>query len=101
MPDDCGDDFGKRSKELKTDTWYTVKIRAKSNTGTNTDGSVSYEIDGQTLLSQAIRWTTNDDYRKIKYITFHTFRGGSQEYWETTTDGLIYYDDLTFTRIAN
>jgi len=101
MPDDCGNDFGKRSKELKTDTWYTVKIKVKSNTGTNTDGFVYYEIDGQTLLSQAIRWTTNDDYRKIKYITFHTFRGGSQEYWEATTDGLIYYDDLVFTRIAN
>lgn len=101
MPENCGNNFGKQSKELSKNTWYTIKIRVKSNSGSNTNGYVSYEVDGVTLLSQNIRWTTNDDYRKIRYLTFHTFRGGSQEYWQSTTDGLIYYDDLTFTRISS
>lgn len=101
MPDNCGNSFGKQSKQLNKNVWYTVKIRVKSNTGSAANGYVSYEIDGVTLLSQSIRWTTNDDYRKIRYITFHTFRGGSQEYWQSTTDGLIYYDDLVFTRISS
>lgn len=100
MPEDCGNSFGKQSKQINTDTWYTVKIKVKSNTGSNTDGLVSYEIDGVNLLNQVLRWTTNADYRKVKYITFHTFRGGSQEYWQATTDGYIYYDDLVFKRIA-
>ena len=100
MPETCGNSFGKQSKELTIDTWYTIKIKVKSNTGSNTDGSVVYEVDGENLLTQAIRWTTNDAYRKIKYITFHTFRGGSQEYWQATTDGNIFYDDVVIKRIA-
>ncbi len=100
MPETCGNSFGKQSKQLTTNTWYTIKIRVKSNTGSNTDGLVSYEVDGENLLTQSIRWTTNDAYRKVRYITFHTFRGGSQEYWQATTDGYIYYDDLVLKRIA-
>lgn len=101
MPDRCGDTFGKESKRLTTDRWYTVKIRVKSNTGTNQNGWVSYEVDGETLLTQAIRWTTNDAYRKIRYVTFHTFRGGSAEYWESTSSGDIFYDDVVINRIAD
>lgn len=101
MPEDCGDSFGKQSVKLNKDQWYTVKIRVKSNFGSATNGSVLYEIDGVTLLSQPIRWTTNDAYRKIQEITFHTFRGGSDEYWGSTTEGDIYYDDLTWTKIAD
>src|SRR5690606_14906890 len=36
MPESCGDNFGKQSKRITTNTWYTVKIRVKSNTGSNT-----------------------------------------------------------------
>jgi hypothetical protein len=101
MPENCGNNFGKKSSTLAKNTWYTVKIRVKSNSGTSTNGSVFYSIDGVTLLSQSIRWTTDDNYRKIKNITFHTFRGGSEEYWQSSSDGLIYYDDLSYTRIAS
>ena len=101
MPEDCGNNFGKRSKILSKNTWYTVKIRVKSNSGSSTNGSVLYQIDGVTLLSQSIRWTTNDSFRKIKNITFHTFRGGKDDYWESSSDDLIYYDDLSYTRIAS
>lgn len=101
MPSTCGNNFGKQSKTLSKNTWYTVKIRVKSNSGSSTNGSVLYQIDGVTLLSQSIRWTTNDSFRKIKEITFHTFRGGSDTYWQANTDGLIYYDDLSYTRISS
>jgi len=101
MPSTCGNNFGKQSKTLAKNTWYTVKIRVKSNSGSSTNGSILYQIDGVTLLSQSIRWTTNDTYRKIKEITFHTFRGGSDTYWQANTDGLIYYDDLSYTRISS
>lgn len=101
MPENCGNNFGKQSVQLNKNQWYTVRIRVKSNSGSSTNGSVLYQIDGATLLSTAIRWTTNDSFRKIKEITFHTFRGGSDTYWQSTSDGLIYYDDLTWTRIAS
>ena len=101
MPEDCGNNFGKQSQTLNKNQWYTIKIRVKSNSGTSTNGSVFYSVDGSTLLSQSIRWTTSDTNRKIKYITFHTFRGGSQDYWESSSDGLVYYDYLSYTRIAS
>jgi hypothetical protein len=101
QPSTCGNSFGKQSSTLSKDRWYTVRIRVKSNLGTSTNGSVLYTIDGVTLLSTSIRWTTNDTYRRIKEITFHTFRGGSDTYWESSTDGLIYYNDLNWTRIAS
>lgn len=101
MPQQCGDSFGKQSKILAKNTWYTIKIRVKSNTGSNYDGSVFYSVDGVTLLSMNnIRWTTNTSKRLIRQISFHTFRGGSQDYWGSTTDGLIYYDDVNWQRLA-
>lgn len=102
MPEDCGNNFGKQSKQLAKNTWYTIKIRVKSNTGSNFDGQISYSVDGVDLLTKNdIRWTTDTSKRLIKVITFHTFRGGSQDYWASTSDGLIYYDDLTWNRIAS
>lgn len=101
MPETCGDNFGKQSVRLNKNQWYSIKIRVKSNSGSSTNGSILYQVDGVTLLSTAIRWTTNDANRKIKELTFHTFRGGSQDYWMSDSDGLIYYDDVTWTRIAS
>jgi hypothetical protein len=73
----------------------------KSNTASNFDGQVFYSVDGVTLLSKNdIRWTTNTSKRLIKLISFHTFRGGSDDYWGSTADGLIYYDEVTWNRIA-
>ncbi|MFD1256014.1 polysaccharide lyase [Mucilaginibacter terrae] len=90
MPADCGDSFGKQSVNQNRDQWYTLKTRVKSNLGTATNRSVLYEIDEVTLLNQSIRWIINDAYHNIQQIKFHTFRGGSDEYWELTTDGDIY-----------
>lgn len=101
MPENCGDNFGKQSKQLAAGTWYNIKIKVKSNTASNKDGWVSYEVDGENLLTQSLRWTTNDAYRKIRYITFHNFRGGSDTYWQSATDSYIYFDDLVFRRIAD
>ncbi|QNK61040.1 hypothetical protein H7F33_10615 [Pedobacter sp. PAMC26386] len=102
MPDDCGNNFGKQSKQLSKNTWYTIKIRVKSNTGSDFNGQITYDVDGVNLLSKNdIRWTTDTSKRLIKVITFHTFRGGSQDYWSSASDGLIYYDDLSWTRLAS
>jgi len=102
MPTDCGDSFGKKSVTLSKNTWYTIRIRVKSNTGSSYNGSVFYSVDGVTLLSKNdIRWTTNTAKRLIKAVSFHTFRGGSDPYWGSTSDGFIYYDDLTYNRLAS
>jgi len=102
MPDQCGDSFGKKSVTLAKNTWYTIRIRVKSNTGSSYNGSVFYSVDGVTLLSKTdIRWTTNTAKRLIRSISFHTFRGGSDPYWGSSSDGFIYYDDLSYTRLAS
>ncbi|MDB5127789.1 polysaccharide lyase [Mucilaginibacter sp.] len=97
-----GDTFGKSyptTGALVKGQWYHVHLYIKSNTGSNTDGHVQIVIDGNIILDQNIRWTTNDSKRMIDQLTFHTFRGGSQSYWTANTTDYIYYDNLKVHRI--
>jgi hypothetical protein len=102
QPGQYGDTFGKSypsSGSISKGTTYHVHMYIKSNTGSNTNGRVQIIINGTVVLDRDIRWTTNDSKRLIRQLTFHTFRGGSQSYWESTTDGYIYYDNLVVHKI--
>ncbi|RAJ05196.1 hypothetical protein LX64_02350 [Chitinophaga skermanii] len=97
-----GDNFGvsyPSSGSLALGTTYSVTMYVKSNTGSNTDGRARMIINGTTVLDRAMRWTTNDAKRLIRNLSFHTFRGGSQDYWMSSTTGYVYYDDLVVTKI--
>lgn len=97
-----GETFGRSypsSGSLNKGQWYKVHLYVKSNTGSNTNGHIQLVIDGTIILDQDIRWTTNDNKRLIRGLTFHTFRGGSQTYWQSSTDGYIYYDNLKVHKI--
>jgi hypothetical protein len=103
QPGQYGNSFGKSypsSGSLSKGQWYHVHMYIKSNTGSNTDGRVQILINGTSVLDQAIRWTTNDAKRLIRNLSFHTFRGGSQTYWQSSTDGYIYYDNLSVHKIS-
>jgi hypothetical protein len=98
-----GDTFGKTyptTGALVKGQWYHIHLYIKSNTGSNTDGHVQVVIDGNIVLDTAIRWTTNDAKRLIDQMTFHTFRGGSEDYWMVDTQDYIYYDNLSVHRIS-
>ncbi|SEW51766.1 polysaccharide lyase [Chitinophaga arvensicola] len=102
QPGQYGDDFGlsyPATGSIQKGTTYHVHLYIKSNTGSNTNGHVQIVINGTILLDRDIRWTTNDSKRLIKGVTFHTFRGGSQSYWESSTVGYIYYDNLSIHKI--
>jgi hypothetical protein len=102
QPGEYGDTFGKSypsSGSITKGTTYHVHMYIKSNTGSNTDGHAQIVINGTVVLDRDIRWTTNDSKRLIRNVTFHTFRGGSQTYWQSTTDGYIYYDNLVVHKI--
>ncbi|MCW3467662.1 polysaccharide lyase [Chitinophaga nivalis] len=102
QPGDFGDTFGKSypaTGSLNKGQTYHVHLYIKSNTGSNKNGHVQIVIDGTVVLDTDIRWTTNDSQRLIKKVAFHTFRGGSQTYWQSDTDGYIYYDNLTVHKI--
>lgn len=104
QPEECGDNFGKRFPDtgnLTRGTWYTVKMYIKSNTGSQANGWIKITIENDVILNQAIRWTTNDSKRLINGIYFSTFRGGSQSYWQSDTDGYIYFDNLRWTKLAD
>jgi hypothetical protein len=104
QPGQFGDTFGRSypsSGSLTKGQWYTVHMYAKSNTGSNTNGHVQIVIGGSVILDQDIRWTTNDSKRLVKNLWFHTFRGGSQDYWKSSVDSYIYYDNLWFNRISS
>jgi len=104
QPGKYGDTFGKSypaTGSINRGQTYHVHMYIKSNTGSNTNGHVQIVIDGTVVLDRDIRWTTNDSKRLIRNVTFHTFRGGSQSYWESSTDGYIYYDNLWVHKISN
>jgi hypothetical protein len=97
-----GETFGKSypsTGSLNKGQTYHVHLYVKSNTASNTDGHVQLVIDNTIVLDRDIRWTTNTAQRLIKGLTFHTFRGGSQDYWESSTVGYIYYDNLSVHKI--
>lgn len=89
------------SGSLNKGQTYHVHMYIKSNTGSNTNGRCQILIDGNVLVDKTIRWTTNDSKRLIRTLTFHTFRGGSQDYWMSPTTSYIYYDDLVVNKLAN
>jgi hypothetical protein len=101
QPGTYGNDFGKaypsNGTSIQKGIWYNVQMYMKSNTGSNTDGRVKLVINGTVLLDQAIRWTTNDLNRMVKYISFENFRGGAESYWMSSTNGDIYFDNLSYT----
>lgn len=99
QPGQHGDDFGKvypSSGSLQKNTWYRVKMYVKSNTGNNTDGHVRIVVNDTTVLDKAIRFTTNDAKRLINRVTLETFRGGADASWQSSTDGYIYFDNVSW-----
>ena len=103
MAGPCGDTFGKTfptSGSLVKGQTYTVHLYIKSNTGSNKDGWVQVKIDGNTVLDQSIRWTTNDAYRFINRLSFHNFRGGKDvAVWGSSQTSYIYFDDLVVNKV--
>ncbi|CAN5243420.1 hypothetical protein BH09BAC2_BH09BAC2_22590 [soil metagenome] len=99
QPGTYGNDFGKAypaTGSIQKGVWYTVKMYIKSNTGSNTDGRMQLVINGTTVVDQAIRWTTDDTKRLTNTISFENFRGGSETYWQSTTEGTILFDNISW-----
>lgn len=103
QPGQYGDDFGKTypaSGSIAKGVWHKVNIYVKCNNGSNTNGKLKITINGSTLVDMPIRYTTNDAKRLINRITFETFRGGADASWTTSTDGNIYFDNVSWTPLA-
>ncbi len=103
QPGTYGNDFGKKfpadGSSIQKGVWYNVKMYMKSNTGYNTDGRIRLVINGLTVMDQSIRWTTNDLNRAVKNVCFETFRGGAETYWQSATNGDIYFDNVSWSRL--
>jgi hypothetical protein len=103
QPGQYGDDFGRaypnNGSSISKGTWHTVKMYVKSNTSNNTDGYIQMSVDGVTLLDQPIRFTSNNSKRLVNRITFETFRGGADSSWQSSTDGQIYFDNVSWTAL--
>ncbi len=102
QPGTFGDTFGKSypsSGSLTKGTWYNVHMWAQMNTGSNKDGWIEIKVNGIDVVREQIRWVTNNSKRAVRDISFHTFRGGSQSHWQSSTDGYIYYDDLYWNKV--
>ncbi|WP_200587572.1 polysaccharide lyase [Pedobacter segetis] len=107
MPDKYGTNvvnsaFYPQSGSLKDDTWYTIKMRVKSNTGFNANGSVQVKVNGEQILSSnTINWGDNSNGKTkglIKTLMFQTFRGGQGPDWESKGVSYILYDNIKVTK---
>lgn len=106
MPGQCGDNLIKSAKypvegSLQKNQWYTIKIYVKSNTGNQHNGRVKYTVEGTVILDEPIRWTTNDAKRLINKLAFSTFRGGSTMDWASSTDGYVYFDEVSWKKLED
>lgn len=108
MPDKYGTNvvnsayYPRDGSGLKDDTWYTIKMRVKSNTGFSADGAIQVKINGLEILnSNTINWGDNTGGKGkglIKTLMFQTFRGGQGPDWESKVDSYIIYDNIKVTK---
>ncbi|MBK0383938.1 hypothetical protein I5M32_13295 [Pedobacter sp. SD-b] len=110
MPDSYGDDLGldygysPNDQGLNTNTYYTIKIRVRSNTNadnisSHNNGELMMSVDGHTFLSRNnMNFAWKSGKKWIRELLFQTFRGGKEDSWKTGTDTYIYYDDIKFTK---
>nr|WP_294897941.1 hypothetical protein [uncultured Pedobacter sp.] len=103
MPDQYGTNvvnsaFYPQTGSLKDDTWYTIKMRVKSNTDFNANGSIQVKINGLEILnSNTINWGDNTGGKNkgwVKTLMFQTFRGGQGPDWESKVESYILYDNI-------
>jgi len=97
QPTKYGNDFGRSypsTGSIERGRWHNVKIAVRSNTGSIANGYIHIQVNGIVILSQGIRWTTNDTQRMIKNIVFETFRGGAESYWQSTSNGRIHFNNF-------
>jgi len=107
MPDQYGTNvvnsaFYPQSGSLKDDTWYNIKMRVKSNTNFEANGSIEVKINGLEILnSKTINWGDNTGGKNkgwIKTLMFQTFRGGQGAEWESAVEDYIFYDNIQVTK---
>ena len=104
MKGNCGDSmvpnaFYPKQGSIVKGKWYQIKIYVKSNNADQKDGRVKVTIDGDLVLDQPIRWTTNDAKRFINKLSNDTFRGGNSDDWKTDNTGYIYLDNLKLKKL--
>lgn len=94
--------FYPQTGSLTDDTWYTIKIRVKSNTGYLANGLIQVKVNGLEILNNStINWGDNTNGKNngwIKQLMFETFRGGQGPQWESGVDSYIFYDNIKVTK---
>lgn len=95
-------DYPRDGTSLKDDTWYTIKMRVKSNTEFNANGSIKVKINGlQILSSDTVNWGDNTGGKNkgwIKTLMFQTFRGGQGPEYASSVEDYIFYDNIKVTK---
>ncbi|RZJ82461.1 MAG: hypothetical protein EOO47_00445 [Flavobacterium sp.] len=104
MKGNCGDSmvpnaFYPKQGSIVKGKWYHIEIYVKSNNADQKDGRVKVTIDGDLVLDQPIRWTSNNAKRFINKLSNDTFRGGNSDDWKTDNTGYIYLDNLRLKKL--
>ncbi|MGL4632747.1 MAG: polysaccharide lyase [Leadbetterella sp.] len=95
-----GTSFDAQSSFIQKGTWYTVKMRFKTQTEAKSLGDLLITVDNKTLLQKSnfvIAKNTKSSF--INKIAFHTFRHAGKEN-ASNTNGEVFYDDVSWRRIS-
>lgn len=94
QPGTYGNEFSKRYT-ITDNTWYTVWIRVKMNTGSSSNGIIHMKVNNSTVYYDgSFRWVTQNSGREIDELMWDIFRGGAGSAYESSVDNYIYFDNF-------
>ncbi|MCU0469102.1 MAG: hypothetical protein MUF58_10895 [Arcicella sp.] len=93
----CGEETGKLSVQLKTNTIYRCYMKVTANTGNLANGYVFMSVNGVPLYEKSgIKFTNYSPNVNtlVDRLSFNVFRGGSGWAWTSKTTNAMYFDNI-------
>lgn len=100
MPNDCGDNLNKQRYTIEHNKWYTIFLRVKMNTGSNSNGKIEMKVNGTTVYSNnSFKWVTSNSGRHIDRLLWNIYRGGASDSYKASEDNYIRIDNVKIKKL--
>jgi hypothetical protein len=86
---------------FKTGQWYSIKQRAKINSGGKHDGVLQVWVDDHMVINRTdLAYMDESPTNRIDRVLFHSFFGGSTQAWAPSRECSISFADPYVTMLA-
>jgi len=93
-----GVSFGRGSFKFKVGEWQTIRLTVGMNTPGQTNGYVTVEVNGQTVISyDGMQWRTRNGIN-VEAVEIASWFGGSDETWGPPSDTYVLIRNLKMYR---